>query len=408
MPAYSYTAATQDGSKTKGYIEADSAKLARAKLRQQSLFPIELEEIRGSASTSQHPSSPPSRKLKRISDAQLVMATRQLATLLQAQLNIEDSLTALIEQSDNERVQQVFVTLRREVRAGHALSTAISQMPHIFPDIYSSTVRAGEDSGQLATVIMRLSDYFEKRQELHQKITLAFAYPAMVSLVALVVIILLFIFVMPQVVQVFESTKQKLPLLTEIMLGISSLLRQYGVHLLVLLITAYFIFKRSLRLPAFRYTYDSWLLRVPVLNKVLLSGDAVRMASTLSILVGSGVPLLSAIRVCTDNLVLLPLKSVMQNIVEEVREGRSFSKALEAARRFPPVITYLVKNGEATGDMAGMLDRAAHQQQQELEARLNLLTTILGPLLIVGMGIIVGAIVLSVLLPIAEINQIVR
>lgn len=405
MAAFAYTAASASGEKTKGFIEADDIKLARTKLRAQGLLPLTINEV-GQPSAKTSTGEKPT--LTKMRTAHWVMATRQLATLLQAKLNIEESLSALVEQTDSVPAQKIFAALRSEVRAGHSLSSAILQWSHLFPEMYRATIRAGEESGQLPRVMESLADYYERRQELNQKILAAFAYPAIVCTVAILVIILLFIFVMPQIVQVFESSKQALPLLTRMMLAVSSFLRGFGIYLIVGLILSFWGFRRMLALPSFRKRWDQYLLRLPMLSPVLLAGEAVRMSSTLAILVGSGVPLLTALQVAEDNLIRLPLKQAMALIRNEVREGRSFSKALETCQCFPPVITYLVRSGEATGDLSAMLERASLHQQKDLESRLNMLTTILGPLLIVVMGGIVGAIVLSVLLPIAEINQVIR
>lgn len=409
MPAYSYTVVNELNQKSTGIIEADNAKFARQKLRSQGFFPLEITEISDEQNSTKPIYSPfQNTRLKKISSSSMVLATRQLATLLQARLTVEESLSALIEQSETVRVQRAFAAVRSEVRSGHSLSQSVRQFPQIFPEIYRATIRAGEESGNLSAVMLKLADYLEKRQEVSRKVMSAFAYPIIVCVVAILVIVALFVFVVPQIVAVFESSKSQLPLITKVMLATSGFLKAYGIYLCIVFSGAYLFFLQALKIDSFRYAYHQVLLKTPIVRKVILSSDSVRLTNTLAILVGSGVPLLTSIGAAADNLVLLPLKNAMKQIIEEIREGKSFSKALETAKKFPPVLTYLVRSGEATGEMAQMLERAAYQQENELESRLSLMTTILGPLLIVIMGAVVGAIVLSVLLPIADINQMVR
>lgn len=406
MAAYNYIAVDSQGAKNKGLVEADSAKIARNKIRALGLIPVEVNEI--SEKNNIQANSSAKGNLKKISSSSLVLATRQLATLFQAQLTVEESLSALIEQSETQRVQQAFAAIRSDVRAGHSLSQALRQLPNIFPDIYRATIRAGEESGNLGAVMLKLADYLEKRQEVQHKVLSAFIYPIIVCAVALIVIIALFIFVVPQVVAVFESSKAQLPLITKVMIGTSDFLKNYGIYLLIFLISLSYIAKKALQIERLRYQFHLFLLKLPILKKVFLSSDSVRLTNTLAILVGSGVSLLSSITAAGDNLTLLPLKKAMNTIMDEVREGKSFSKSLENSKKFPPVLTYLVRSGESTGKLAQMLERASKQQEHELESRLTILTSILGPLLIVIMGVVVGAIVLSVLLPISDINQMVR
>ena len=404
MPAYAYLAFDHKSKKTKGLIEADSAKIARQKIRQLGLLPTEVNEITENINTTKTQFV----KLAKLSSHNMVLATQQLATLLQAKLTVEESLSALIEQSESEKVKRAFAALRSEVRAGHSLSRAVKQYPNVFPEIYGATIRAGEESGNLAAVMLKLAEYLEKRQAVTRKILSAFAYPIIVCLVAILVIIALFIFVVPQVVSVFESTNAQLPLITQIMLTTSSLLKSYGIISLIFVTLIWLGFTQAIKIKGIRNIYHQNLLKIPILKKVLLSSDAVRLTNTLAILVSSGVPLLSSINAAADNLILIPLKNAMNLIIEDIREGKSFSKALESSKKFPPVLTYLIRSGETTGDLSQMLERAAKQQENELDSRLSLLTTILGPLLIVIMGVIVGTIILSVLIPISEINQLVR
>ncbi|MEN2426256.1 type II secretion system inner membrane protein GspF [Chromobacterium vaccinii] len=403
MAAFKYTAYDATGKEQSGLLEADSARAARGQLRERGLLPVTVDSV--NAKTGGAGSNVLRRGLPR---AELVMITEQLSTLLNAGLTLEKALTAVTEQSENARSRTVLAALRSDILEGKGFAQALSSAPGVFSPLYRSLVQAGEQSGHLDMVMSRLAEYLDKRQNTQQKVTLALAYPAVVTLVAILVVGGLMSYVVPQVVSVFAQTKQTLPFLTRALVACSDFLRQWGVVMLISIVAAAVLIVRALRAPALKRRFHARVLKLPVFGRLFRALNTARMASTLSILVGSGVPLLTALETARGLMTMLPMQDAVADAMAKVREGVSLSRALNATRQFPPVLIHLISSGEASGTLSHMLDRAAQQQEQEVERKLATFTTLMEPLLILVMGGMVLLIVLAIMMPIIDMNQMVH
>ena len=403
MAGFKYQALDVDGRLKRGVIESDSARQVRANLREQGLIPVEVDALA-------QPTSGVAVKSSRrgLSVAELALLTRQLATLLGAGLTVEHTLNALIEQAESQQQRQILAAVRGEVLAGQPLARAMSQYPNVFPDLYRTLVDAGEQSGQLSPVLLKLADYTEDRQALRQKVGLAFVYPAIVTLVAIIVVTGLLTYVVPQVIQVFQNTSQSLPLLTRVLIGVSGFLRAYGIYLLGVILLSAWLAWRALKQPALRERFDRMVLRLPIVGRLTRGLNTARLASTLAILVGSRVPLLASLKAGVGVVSNLPMKRALEETQRMVREGSALSRALATRKMFPPMMVHLIASGEASGRLPDMLERAASSQTREVETRIATLVSLLEPLLILAMGVIVLVIVLAILLPIMELNTLVK
>ena len=406
MPAFRYEAVDAMGATRKGVVNADSARSARADLREQGLTPLSVEAIAAQVDAA---GVAKSRGFgESLSQVELALFTRQLASLLEAGLPLEQAFTALLEQAERPYVRDLVASIRSEVMGGASFSDALSRHPRDFADIYRALVASGEQIGHLARVLSRLADYIERRNALVQKVRLAFTYPAIVTVVAFAIVIFLLTYVVPQIVSVFANTKQKLPVLTVIMLGVSNFVRAYGILVGLALAGAFWMWRRALRNPDLKRRWHTWLLTAPVYGKFERSLNTARFASTLAITTGSGVPILRALDTSRDTLSNVAMKELVEQASASVREGVSLARALSAQKHFPPMLIHMIRAGEITGELPAMLERAASSQQQDLERRTLTIAGLLEPVLILAMGLVVLLIVLAVLMPIIEINQLVR
>ncbi|CAJ0715090.1 Type II secretion system protein F [Ralstonia mannitolilytica] len=403
MPAFRYEAADATGKTDKGVIEADSARQARTLLRARGLTPLLVDALGAQAAKRGGSSFG-----KRLSAQENALVTRQLASLLIAGLPLDEALAALADQAERAYVHELLAAIRAEVVGGSSLSVALAQHPKDFPDIYRALVSAGEHSGNLGLVLSRLADYIESRNALTSKIKLAFTYPAIVTVVAFAIVIFLLSYVVPQVVSVFANTKQKLPTLTIIMLWLSDFVRNWGWLTAIVLAAVGVLVRNLLQQPALRLSWHRWLLTAPLFGKLVRGYNTARFASTLAILTSAGVPILRGLQAAGETLNNVALKTNVEDASTRVREGTSLARALAAQNQFPPVLVHLIRSGEATGNLPAMLERAAHGEAQELERRTLFLTGLLEPALILTMGVVVLLIVLAVLMPIIEINQLVH
>jgi len=408
MAGFRYEALDASGRVRRGVLESDSPRQARAQLRELQLNPLSVESLAAAAVSARHAATPGLRLRSGIGRAALALLTRQFATLLGAGLTIEQTLNALVEQAETESVRRVLAAVRGEVLAGHPLAQALAAHPRDFPELYRTLVAAGEASGQLPQVMLRLADYTEDRQALRSKVVLAFVYPAIVTLVAILVVTGLLTWVVPQVVQVFRNTHQQLPLLTRILIAASDFLRSWGWLVLLALAGGLVLFLRALRDDGVRERWHALLLRLPVVGRLIRGLNTARLASTLAILVSSRVPLLTALTAGVGVIANLPMRRALIEAERQVREGASLSRALAASRQFPPVMVHLIAGGESSGTLDHMLERVATIQTQEVENRVSIMTSLLEPLLILAMGAVVLLIVLAILLPIFDLNQIVK
>ncbi|NDV13350.1 type II secretion system inner membrane protein GspF [Crenobacter caeni] len=398
MALYRYLALDAAGREQKGSFDADNARAARALLRERGLTLVSLDEVsaRGGGAG------------RRLPSAELLLLTQQLSTLLAAGLPLERALQAVAEQSERGETRLLVGALRADIVEGKSLAQAMGAQPQVFFPLYLSLVRAGEQSGHLAEVMARLAEYLERRHALTQKVTLALAYPAVVTVVAVLVVAGLMSYVVPQVVGVFAQTKQTLPLITRLLIAASDFTRHWGWLVALALVAAGFAWRQAMRGTAFRRAVHVRLLALPVIGRLMRAVNTARMASTLAILAGSGVPLLSALETAGGLVTLLPMREALEAAAAKVREGVPLSRSLATGRQFPPVLIQLIASGEQSGKLPAMLERAALQQQAEVERRLAAFTALLEPLLILVMGGVVLAIVMAIMLPIIDMNQMVR
>ena len=406
MPAFRYEAVDAGGATRKGVVNADNARSARADLRSQGLTPLEVDAIAAQVDAA---GVARSRGFgERLSQVELALFTRQLASLLEAGLPLEQAFTALLEQAERAYVRDLVASIRSEVMGGASFSDALSRHPRDFAEIYRALVASGEQIGQLARVLSRLADYIERSNALVQKVRLAFIYPGIVTVVAFAIVIFLLTYVVPQIVSVFANTKQKLPLLTMMMLAVSNFTRAYGIYVALILIGAFMAWRRALKNPDLKRRFHTWLLTAPVYGKFERSMNTARFASTLAITTGSGVPILRALETSRDTLSNVAMKELVEEASASVREGVGLARALSAQKHFPPMLVHMIRAGEITGELPAMLERAAASQQADLERRALTIAGLLEPVLILAMGVVVLLIVLAVLMPIIEINQLVR
>ena len=406
MPGYRYTAYDLDGREQRGVLESDSPRLARAELRGQGLFPLDVAEIEAANDANIGAFS---KRRAHLATADLARVTRQLATLLGAGLTIEQTFNAIIEQAETQTERQLLAAVRGQILAGQSLGAALAQFPHTFSDLFRTLVTAGETSGKLPLVLARLADYVEEQQALKQKLLVAMIYPAIVMTVCVLVVVGLMVYVVPQVIGVFAATRQTLPLMTRGLLALSKFIQLTGLFWLVASIAGLMTARVMLKREAVRRRFDFALLRMPLFGRLIRSRESAQFAATLSILVGSGVPVLTALQAGAGVVGNLPMREALQRATVAVREGSGLARALIAQQPplFPPVMVHLIASGEASGRLTQTLEAAARQQQRDVETRTSAFAAIIEPAMILIMGVIVLAIVLAVLLPIFELNQLV-
>lgn len=405
MPAFSFEALDDQGLTRKGVVEADTAKAARGQLRAQALVPLVVELVGDQASNGVGAAGSSLFTRPVFGATALAIWTRQLAGLVSSGLPLERALTALSEESDNERQRHLVAVLRAEVNAGSTFARSLQQHPREFSDIYCAVIGAGEHSGKLGLVLERLADDLEERQELKARLVGAALYPAIVTLVAIAIVLFLVSYVVPQVASVFAGSKRALPFLTVAMLAISSFVRTYGAWMLIALVLIAIGARWSLSIEAFREKFDAAWLNVPVVGRLARGYNAARFASTLAMLAGAGVPILKALQAAAETLHNRALRADALDALVLVREGAPLASALAQKRKFPSLLPMFARLGEQTGQLPVMLQRAATQLSAEVQRRSMQLATILEPLLIVTMGVVVMLIVLAVLLPIIQLNQ---
>ncbi|SCZ59643.1 type II secretion system inner membrane protein GspF [Thiohalomonas denitrificans] len=402
MGAYEYTALDAGGRQRKGVLEGDTARQVRQALREQGMIPLNLDEVVRQEGKKRGPVLRGG-----VSATDLAVVTRQLATLVRSGLPLEEALTTVGEQTEKPRLKSLMMGVRSRVLEGRSLADGLADFPSVFPELYRATVAAGEQSGHLDVVLERLADYTEKRQQMRQKMTLALLYPTLLTFVALAVVGLLLTYVVPQVVQVFENVGRELPWLTTALIAVSDFLIDNGVLLLVAGGMIGFAFWRLLKRPGFRYRVHQMLLRAPLSHRLVRGLNTGRFARTFSILAASGVPVLEGMRISAQVLSNIPMRAAVDKASERVREGSSISRALESSGLFPPLTLHLIASGESSGRLEEMLERAADNQEREIETLVAVLMGVFEPVLLLAMGGVVLIIVLAILVPILELNQLV-
>lgn len=407
MPAYRFEAIDAQGKASTGFVEADNAKAARSQLRAQSLIPLQVSQVAAAgAATGGGIGALLTRRV--FSATELTVWTRQLAGLVSSGLPLERALTSLAEEAEHARQRELVAQLRAEVNAGSPFARALATAPREFDDVYRAVVTAGEQSGALGAVLERLADDLEERQALKAKLMGAMLYPAVVSLIAIVIVVFLVTYVVPQVASVFSSSKRALPWLTVAMLGVSGFVRNWGWLVLVVLAAGAGTLMLALRNAAFREQFDAGWLRMPLIGRLARGYNATRFSGTLAMLAGAGVPILKALQAAAETLSNSAMRADALEALVQVREGAPLASALARKQRFPGLIAMFARLGEQTGRLPEMLERAAQQIGAEVQRRALASATILEPLLIVAMGVVVMLIVLAVLLPIIQLNTWVR
>lgn len=411
MAVFEYKALDSAGKQKKGLLEGDSARQVRAVLRDRGLMPVSVEAAVSRdalASSSRGQRKPWFNFQPRFAVNDLALVTRQLATLVQAAMPLEESLKAVAEQCEKPRLSSMVMAVRGKVLEGYTLANGLREYPQAFDELFCSTVAAGEKSGHLDTVLNRLADYMEQRQITRQKVVQATVYPVVLAVIAVAVVALLLAVVVPKVVAQFEHLGSTLPLSTRILIGLSDFVRDWGLLLLVAVIGAIAVWKRLLLRPAVRMAYHRWLLTLPVLGKVTRGMDTARYARTLSILVSSAVPLVEAMAIGAGVLAYLPIREATAQAVARVREGASLRAALAETKMFPPMMLHMVASGERSGELEQMLGRAADNQEREFDTLMTIAMGLLGPVVLVVMAGMVLFIVVAILQPIIALNNLVR
>ncbi|MGA9855292.1 MAG: type II secretion system inner membrane protein GspF [Gammaproteobacteria bacterium] len=404
MGAFEYTALNSRGHELKGVIEGDTPRQVRQQLRDQGLTPLAINAAAEQEGKSTHGIS-----LRRgISATDLALITRQLATLIRSALPVEEALLAASQQNEKPRLKGVLLSVRARVMEGHTLAYGLGQYPHIFPEIFRATVAAGEHSGHLDNVLERLADYAENRQKLTQKMSIAIIYPLILTIVAISIVILLMTYVVPKVTTVYIHTNQSLPWLTIALIAISHFLTHYGVWLLIAIIIVIYILRRALTQPNVRRRWDRTKLRMPLVGRLVRGVDTSRFTRTLSILASSGVPVLDSLRIAGEVIMNVPMREAVADAALRVREGAAISHSLAHSTLFPPMMVHLIASGEASGELDTMLERTAISQERELETLTGMLLGVLEPVLILVMGVLVLLIVLGIMLPIFDLDQMVH
>jgi general secretion pathway protein F len=402
MSAFEYTALDNKTRRTrKGVLEGDIPRQIRQQLREQGLTPLSIDEVIRTTTQRRH-------RHVSVSATDLALLTRQLATLVRSGLALEEALRAISEQTEKPRSKSMLLAVRSRVLEGHSLADGLGDFPNVFPSVYRATVSAGEQSGHLDLVLERLAEYTENRQQVRQKTLLALFYPALLSTVAILVVVGLLAYVVPQVVQVFGHINQELPLLTRALISFSDFLQNWGIWLLLLLIAAVVGLRYLLRFDKPLTTFHRLLLLTPLISRLERGANVARFTRTLSILTESGVPMLEALRITAQVISNRLIRQAIIETTNKVREGSNLHSALEQSGLFPPMTVYLIASGEASGQLENMLERAAIMQERELETFISVLLGLFEPLLILLMGGIVLTIVLAILMPIFELNQLIK
>ncbi|RLA29633.1 MAG: type II secretion system protein GspF [Gammaproteobacteria bacterium] len=404
MGAFEFVALDQKGKESKGLLEGDTPKHVRQILRDRQLLPISVNEVTKKESRTQGKLS-----IRRgLSASDLALLTRQLATLAQSGLPLEESLLAVSQQNENPRTQSILMGVRSRVMEGHSLAAGLADFPHAFPQLYRATVAAGEQSGHLDAVLERLAEFTETRQQLQQQIRNALIYPIALIVTAVGIISFMLAYVVPKVVYIFENYDQELPLLTRIMIASSDFIRGYWFILILVIVGLIFGMRHLLKKDGPKRKYHHLLLRLPLISKLTRGINTARFTQTLSILAGAGVPILESLHIASQVVVNLPMREAVEEAALRIREGAMISRSLAASKLFPPMTTHLISSGEASGRLEEMLAHAAKNQEREVNGLIAAMLGIMQPLMVIIMAAIVLMIVLAILLPIFELNNLIR
>ncbi|WP_113907190.1 type II secretion system inner membrane protein GspF [Aliidiomarina celeris] len=402
MPAFAYQALDRLGKKKNGVLEADTERQIRQQLREQGLFPVSVEPA---AQAEQSPKRTKSLFQRGIATSDLALITRQLATLINAALPIEQALLAVADQTEKPRLQKMLMAVRSRVVEGYTLADGMRDFPAIFDDLYCAMVSAGEKSGHLDEVLERLADYTEQRQMMKSQIVQASVYPSVLTLVAIAVVAFLLAVVVPEIVDQFTDMGAELPWVTEVLIVVSGALRDYGLYLVIALLAGLLVWRQLMQQEPFRYRVHTRLLYLPVVGKLIRGVNTARFARTLSILTASAVPLLEGLRITSQVMGNLRMREVVEQAADDLREGSSLRAALSKSKLFPPMMLHMIASGERSGELEQMLRRCADNQDNEFSNIVSVSLKIFEPLLIVTMAAVVLFIVMAIITPIMDLNQ---
>ena len=402
MAAFEYKALDPKGKQKKGVMEADSARQVRQQLREKGFAPLTVEQT-----TEKKNSSSPFGSRRRLSVKELALLTRQIATLIQSGIPIEETLSAVANQSEKTNIRSMLLAVRAKVLEGYTLADSLAEFPAAFPTLYRSTVAAGEHAGHLDLVLNRLADYTEARQQARQKIQLAAIYPVILAFVAISIVVFLLTYVVPDIIEVFINNGQELPPLTQGLLAVSDFLGKWGLAIFVVLVVAGIAFKASLKRDSFRFAYHKKLLHMPFIKKIARGSNTSQFASTLSILNSSGVPLVDAMRIAAEVLSNDCLRASLNEAAVRVSEGGNLHHSLEQTGYFPPMMIHMIASGESSGELDQMLERTARHQESDLQGLIETIVGLFEPLMLLFMGAVVLVIVLAIMLPILNMSNLV-
>lgn len=405
MAAFSYTAINSDGRQKKGVLDADSARHARQLLREQSLVPMDVSP----AAQGESNSTPSSFSFGRpsLKTADLALITRQISTLVQASIPLEEALGTVARQSEKARINGILMAVRAKVLEGYTLADALGEFPNAFNELYRSTVAAGETAGHLDAVLEKLADYTESSQASRQKVQMAMIYPSILFVMAIGVVVLLMVFVVPDVIKVFNTQGATLPVITQILIACSDFVGESGLLLLIGIVVAVILIRYLLSKPEYKIIWHRQMLSLPLIGRLTRGTNTAQFASTLSILTASGVPLVDALKIAGQVLANHWLRRHVNEATQQVKEGTSLNQALSKGGYFPPMMLHMIASGEQSGELDQMLSRTATAQQRDLEALIGVMLGILEPVMLLFMGVCVFVIVLAILLPIVNLNSIV-
>jgi general secretion pathway protein F len=402
LDAFEFVALDPSGKERRGVLEGDSPRQVRQQLRESGLTPLSIDVTSGSTQESKS-----NLFQRQINAMELALITRQMATLLKSGLPLEHVLKTTASQSDKRHVERTLLAVRAKVLEGRTLADGLNEFPKTFPELYIKTVSSGEQSGHLEVVLERLADYTEQRQQMRQKTIFALFYPALLTIVSFLIVVGLLTYIVPQVTRVFETMDADLPWITQALMTTSDVFRAYGIYILVLVFLLGFLFSYLLRKPGPKHWWHKTLLRIPLAGRLVRTSNAARFSRTLSIMAASSVPILDSMRIASQVLTNLPMRNAVEEAASRVREGASLYQSLEKTGYFPPMTLSLLASGESSGNLEGMLERSADIQEREIETLVSTIQGLFEPILILVMGGIVLVIVLAILLPIFDLNQLV-
>ncbi|MFT2092224.1 type II secretion system inner membrane protein GspF [Paraglaciecola sp. 2405UD69-4] len=405
MAAYAYQAMEKSGKTKSGVLEGDNPRQIRQLLREKGLIPMQVDQVAEKERKSQQGFT---LFKNTISASDLSLLTRQLSTLVESALPIEEALLAVAEQCEKPRQKNMMMAVRSKVVEGHTLADAMAEFPHVFDDLFRAMVAAGEKSGHLDTVLNRLADYTEKRQQTKSQITQAMVYPCIMLFFAFAIVLLLLTQVVPKIVGQFQHMGQDLPAITQALITVSDFLQAYGIFVFIALVLLIVIVNRVLQQPAMKMRYHTFILSMPMLGKISKGLNTARFARTLSILSSSAVPLLESMRIAGDVLENLHIKESIKEAAGHVKEGSSLRASLEQTKMFPPMMMHMIASGERSGELQQMLGRAADNQDRQFESLVSVSLKVFEPILIVTMAVVVLLIVIAILQPIMALNSMVN